>query len=346
MSFLIAIDGDGPTFECAAGQTILEAALRSGVELPYSCRKGVCGSCAGSIESGAFTAAAGLPLRNEACLPGQVLYCACTPESDLVLQPTRWKRADAAARKVFTARVHAHEHPAPDVSLLRLRLPLGQRLRFRAGQYLQVRQDDGSARSYSIANPPHENDSVTLHVRHVSGGRFTGRLATLKAGDTLSVEAPFGDIALDLEDTRPIVFVAGGTGFAPVKSIIDDMMKRQVRRSITLVWGARDPSGLYLIPAVERWQRHWPEFKWIPACSDVPVRAPIFQGRADEALADCCPVLDGYVVHCCGSPAMVHSVRVVALAAGVAPADFHADAFVPGPAAEAPDASPLPGLAP
>ena len=330
MSFRVAIEGGGPAFECAAGESVLDAALRCGVELPYSCRKGVCGSCAGGIVAGVVAARSGMALRNEACQPGQVLYCACSPESDVELRPTRWKRVDPAARKAVTVRVQAHEHPAPDVSLLRLRLPTGQRLRFRAGQYLQVRLDDGSARSYSMANPPHENDGFTLHVRHVPGGRFTSRLAGLKAGDTLRVEAPFGDIALDLEDPRPIVFVAGGTGFAPVKSILDDMMKREVRRPIALVWGARDPAGLYLPQAVERWRSHW----------------PVFPGRADQALAAAFPDLAGHVLHCCGSPAMVDAVRAAALAAGLAAADFHADAFVPGPATgslPAAAAPPVPG---
>ena len=134
----------------------------------------------------------------------------------------------------------------------RLRLPTGQRAKFQAGQYLQILQDDGSARSYSMANPPQENDSVTLHIRHVPGGMFTQRVTQLAPGDLLNLELPFGHVELAPDDLRPIVFVAGGTGFAPVKSLLDDMLKRRVQRDITLIWGAREAGGLYLRAAVER----------------------------------------------------------------------------------------------
>ena len=334
MSHRVSIEGTNVAFDCAPGQSVLDAALHAGIDLPYSCRKGVCGSCVGRIGAGEVSGVNGVSVTNETCLPGQVLYCVCAPQTDVVLQPSSWKRIDPTARKTFTAKIHSNQLAAPDVSVLKLRLPMGQRAKFQAGQYLQLRMEDGSTRSYSMANPPQESDSVTLHIRHVPDGYFSARVAQLVPGQLLEIELPFGNVALQEDDTRPIVFVAGGTGFAPVKSILDDMLKRRVQRPITLVWGAREPGGLYLLSAVERWKKQWPDFRFIPALSDVPANAidGAFAGRVDQALQAHFPGLAGHAVYCCGSPPMVAAVRTAAHAAGVAPADFHADVFVPGPA--------------
>ena len=338
MSHRVTIEGTDISFDCPEGQSVLDAALHASIEMPYSCRKGVCGSCIGQIGAGGVAGLNGVSITNETCLPGQVLFCVCAPQTDLVLQPSSWRRIDPAARKTFTAKVHGNELAAPDVSVLRLRLPLGQRAKFQAGQYLQMTMEDGSTRSYSMASPPHESDSVTLHIRHVPGGFFSARVGQIKAGDLVKIELPFGSVALPEGDTRPIVFVAGGTGFAPVKSILENMMKRRIQRPITLIWGAREAGGLYQLRAVERWKKQWPDFRFIPALSDVPadVLPGAFAGRVDQALRAQCLDLAGQVVYCCGSPPMVTAVRNAASAAGLAAVDFHADVFVPGPAASTP----------
>ena len=337
MSHYISIEAAKVAFDCAPGQSLLDAALHAGIDLPYSCKKGVCGSCAGSIAVGEVTGVNGAAIRNDTCLPDQVLYCLCTPATDVVLRPVSWKRLDPASRKTFTAKVHSNELAAPNVSVLRLRLPAGQRAKFQSGQYLQVLMEDGSARCYSMANPPQESDGVTLHIRHVPGGLFSARVAQLAPGDLLNIELPFGNVALREDDLRPIIFVVGGTGFAPVKSILDDMYKKRVTRPITLIWGAREPGGLYLRAAVERWQKRWLDFRFIAALSDVPAgtAGDAFAGRVDQALCVSCPSLTGLVVYCCGSPAMVAAVRAVAAEGGLATEDFHADVFVQGPSANA-----------
>ncbi len=333
MSHSIAIEATEVAFESAPGQSLLDAALHAGIDLPYSCRKGVCGSCVGSIASGEVRGLHGAAIRNDTCGPDQVLYCMCEPTTPVVLRPVSWKRLDPSARKTFTAKVYSNQLAAPDVSVLRLRLPAGQRAKFQAGQYLQILQDDGSARCYSMANPPHESDGVTLHIRHVAGGQFSARVAQLTPGDLLTIELPFGNVALTVDDTRPIVFVAGGTGFAPVKSILDDMLKKRVQRDITLIWGAREASGLYLRAAVERWRKQWPGFRFVAALSDAQADAAgdAFAGRVDQALHATCADLTGHVLYCCGSPPMVSAVRSAATASGLSAEDFHADVFVPGP---------------
>ena len=343
MSFKVRIEGSDVTFACEPGQTVLEAAWQSGVALPHACRQGVCGNCATRVPEGTVLPKGNLPLRNEVCANDEVLLCAATAGSDLSIAPRHWQSVDPTARKIYTAKVFSHERPAPDVSVLRLRLTVGQRLRFTAGQYLQLRLPDGGVRSYSMANPPHESDGVMLHVRHVPGGQFTRLLSSLSAGDTLQFEAPLGHIALPSEDVRPMVFVAGGTGFAPIKSILDDWYKRQVQRPITLIWGARGVAGIYLPKAIDKWRRAWPAMRVVMAISEaqsvamneVPAEGSpawlesAFAGRVDQALEAICPDLRGHVVYACGSPAMVDAVRKTALHAGLASTDLHADTFVP-----------------
>jgi CDP-4-dehydro-6-deoxyglucose reductase/terephthalate 1,2-dioxygenase reductase component len=260
-----------------------------------------------------------------------VLFCRCTPTSDVVLAPTSWRRVAPGARRQLTVKVYRHQRVADDVSVLQLRLPAGQRVKFRAGQYLEVLLDDGSRRSYSMANAPHENDAVTLHIRHIEGGRFSARVPQLQPGDPLRIELPLGSFSLHEDSGRALVFVAGGTGFAPIKSMLDDMVKRGIRRPVTLFWGARDASGLYLLPAVERWQRMLPGFRFVRALSVAAHAQPgdVFRGRLDAAVLAACPTLVDHALYCCGSPAMVAAVREACIAQrGLAASDFHSDAFV------------------
>ncbi|MES2183666.1 MAG: 2Fe-2S iron-sulfur cluster-binding protein [Pseudomonadota bacterium] len=339
MNHRIAIAGSDAAFDCAEGETVLDAALRAGIGLPYSCRKGVCGNCAGRVVQGQVVGCGGAATSNDTCLPGQVLFCLCTPHTALEIAPGPWQRIDPTARKHFRAKVFRNQLAAPDVSVLQLRLPAGQRAKFKAGQYLQLAIGDGSTRSYSMANPPHESDAVTLHIRHLPGGAFSTRVPALQAGDLLDIELPFGAFCLQEDSAKPIVFVAGGTGFAPVKSILDDMAKRRIERPITLVWGARGAEGIYLRSAVEKWQRQWPTLRFVAALGDATegMAGEALAGRADEALAASCPDLAGHELYCCGSPGMVAAVRDVAVhRCGLDAADFHSDVFVEGPAAALP----------
>lgn len=332
MSHRVAISHSDIAFDCADNESLLDAALRAGIELPYSCRKGVCGNCAGHVAHGEVAGLGGASIRNETCLPDQVLFCMCAPQTDVAIEPASWHKIDPSARKRFKAKVFRNQLAAPDVSVLQLRLPAGQRAKFHAGQYLQLDAGDGSTRCYSMANAPHESDAITLHIRHVPGGAFSARVPQLQQGELLEIELPFGAVALDEAATRPIVFVAGGTGFAPVKSIIDDMAKRRVERPITLLWGARKADGIYLRAAVAKWQKQWPNFRFIAALSDESADGA-FAGRVDEALAAECGNLAGSELYCCGSPGMVNAVRDAAVQrCGLAANDFHADVFVEGPA--------------
>jgi CDP-4-dehydro-6-deoxyglucose reductase/terephthalate 1,2-dioxygenase reductase component len=326
----VQIAGSDVRFSCSPGQTLLDAALQAGIEMPYSCRKGVCGNCAGAIRRGEVQCP-----PTDVAPTGQHLYCQCVPVGDVEIEPASWHRFDPATRKTCTTRIYRITHAADDVSIVQLRLPAGQRARFKAGQYLQVLLPDGSRRSYSMANPPHESDGLQLHVRHVAGGRFTEWLATLQAGDNLTVELPFGSFELREASSAPMLCVVGGTGFAPVKSLLDDMLKKAIRRPVTLVWGSRDRAGLYLPAAVARWQKSMPSFRFIAAVEDADeaAAAGAFHGRADAAVRSHVASLGDHEVYCCGAPPMVEAVRRTCLGLGLPSQHFFSDVFVPGPAA-------------
>jgi len=337
MSHDVRIAGTDIHFACRPDQTLLDAALQAGIEMPYSCRKGVCGNCAGSVTAGSVSCLSS-GAHDEGT--GQHLLCQCTPQGDVEIAPVSFRHIDPAARKTFAVKVYRNQRAANDVNVLQLRLPAGQRTKFKAGQYLQVLLADGSRRCYSMANAPHESDTLTLHIRHVPDGRFTQIVPTLAAGDVLHVELPYGSFELREDSNAPLVFVAGGTGFAPVKAILDDAVKRGIRRPVTLLWGARRRDGLYLMAAVQRWQRLLPDFRFIAAVDDANEAAglqpPAFAGSLDAALRAHCPDLRGHEVYCCGAPAMVAAVRRACIEdGGLEPSHFFSDAFVPGPAAQA-----------
>lgn len=329
MTHQIRIAGTDVSFACEPTDTVLDAALKAGIEMPYSCRKGVCGNCAARVEGGEFERGV---VSAEATPPGQELLCQCRPRSDLSIAPASWRRAEPGARQRLQLKVYRNTLAAPDVSLLQLRLPAGKRARFRAGQYLQVQLPGGEQRSYSMANPPHESDGVQLHVRHVAGGRFSAIVPGLQPGDTLDVELPFGQVEIDPSSDRPLLCVCGGTGFAPVKSLLDHLLRQKSTRPVTLVWGARDRSGLYLLEHVQKWARGLPNWRFVPALENEADAQALqgHHGRVDTAMRAVADDLQGAEVYCCGAPAMVSAVRAQCAALGLPPERFHADIFVVG----------------
>ena len=331
MSARIRIDGSEVEFTAEPAQSVLDAALAAGVELPYSCRKGVCGNCLARVLDGPVSGGVGQGC--EGADAGELLLCRAHALGDLLIAPRSWRRAEPGARVVLDAQVLSNKLAADDVSLLQLRFAAGVRARFAAGQYLEVLLPDGGRRAFSMANAPQDNDGVLLHVRHVPGGAFTSRVVPgLQRGDTLRVELAHGDFRLREQVSRPLLFVAGGTGFAPIKSIIDDMLRRGVERDITLYWGARDPRGLYGLDTIARWQRKRPRLKFIPVISD-PGAQPPWSGRrglVHEALRQDIASPAAFDVYACGAPAMVRAVRTELLARGLPAEQFFSDSFVSG----------------
>jgi NAD(P)H-flavin reductase/ferredoxin len=326
MTFQISVDNTAFRFPCEANESVLDAVQRAGLEIPFSCRKGVCGTCKGRIVSGEARAFAGDALGADERAAGQVLFCNARPRSDLVIAPRSITKADPFARKTVTARVFRLRKLADDVMLVHLRFPAGIRVKFKAGQHLNLLLDNGERRDFSFANPPRESDGAQLHIRHVPGGAFTTYVfETLRQGDLLKVEAPFGDFILH-ETDKPILFVAGSTGFAPIQSIVEDMLSKGIRRQMTLYWGARTRSGLYSdLP--EKWARDHPHFKYVPVISDQP-EPGIRHNLVHKAVLEDHPRLAGFEAYVCGVPVMTQAAKAEFLAAGLSADAFFADAFV------------------
>ena len=326
MAFNVSVQNTDFRFSCEPNESVLDAAQRAGLEIPFSCRKGVCGTCKGRIVSGEARAFAGDALSPAERAEGHALFCNARPRSDLVIEPRSIGKADPFARKTVDARVFRLQRLAPDVMLVHLRFPAGIRVKFKAGQHLNLILDNGERRDFSMANPPRESDGAQLHIRHVPGGAFTSAVfEKLQRGDRLKLEIPFGDFTLRDSD-RPILFVAGSTGFAPIKSIIEDMLSKSIARDITLYWGARTAGGLYSdLPA--KWARDNPRFRYVPVISDAP-EPGIRHNLVHRAVLEDHPRLAGFQAYACGVPVMIQAAQREFLAAGLPSGDFFADSFV------------------
>lgn len=323
--FTVSVENSTIKFPCDRSETVLNAAQRAGYELPYSCRKGVCGTCKCKLSAGEVRSFAGDALTEAEKASGLVLLCQSRPRSDLVIAPREIKKIDPYARRRLAARVFRIARVAEDVTLVHLRFPAGIRAHFKAGQNLQVILPDGERRNFSMANPPQESDGVQLHIRHVPNGVFTGFVRDkLARGDFLQVELPFGSFTLQ-ESDKPILFVAGSTGFAPIKSMIEDALRKGIRRPMTLYWGARTRAGLYSdLP--RKWQRDVPHFRYVPVLSDVREPDVRFGFVHQAVLADHAS-LAKFQAYVCGPPAMIGAARRDFLAAGLPADEFFLDAF-------------------
>jgi CDP-4-dehydro-6-deoxyglucose reductase, E3 len=323
----------GRHLSARAGETILEAGLRAEVALPYECRSGGCGLCLctvlnGRVDHGAFQPAV---LSEAMRARGQALMCCAVPLEDLEIEVASLPQDGASAVQQHLGRVLRVERLADEVMRLMIALPEGRRMDFVAGQYLNVILDDGQRRAFSFANPPHDNALIELHVRLIPGGRFTSHVfTTMAVGDTLRLEGPLGQFTLR-DSQRPILFVAGATGFAPVKSIVEDAFQRGQARPMRLYWGVRKRQDLYLLELAERWQREHSNFTFVAVLSD-GTPGDGWAGRrglVHEAMLADYPDLRGFEVYACGSVKMVETALPAFLAQGLGEAFCFADAFTP-----------------
>jgi len=321
----------GHTLTAKDGETVLEAALREGINLPYVCRDGACGECKGKILKGKVdygTYQEGVLTEAEKA-QGKALFCCAKPLSDLDIECHEVDQDRRFSVKVMNFRVNKMERAAPDVTLLELVAEGGERMDFVAGQYVAVLLEDGSKRSYSIANAPHDSAHMQLHIRRVQGGRFTGRVFNeMSVGDVLKIEGPYGSFHLHEDSQKPIILMSGGCGFGSIKGIVEHAFKVGVTRPISLYWGARTPEDLYSeLP--EKWQQAHENFKYIPVLSE-PRPEHGWQGRVGlvhEAVLQDHARLDDYQVYTCGSPGMVEASRTPFILHGLPEDQYFSDAF-------------------
>lgn len=333
MPHRITIEPSGHLFEVEPGNTLLRAALEAGIHLPYGCRNGTCGACKGRVVSGQVDRGlyAEGALADDEVARGYALFCCARPLSDLVIESREVGAVRDIPVKTLPCRVQKMDRLAPDVMLLQLKLPANERLQFLAGQYIDILLKDGRRRSFSIANAPHADELLELHVRLVPGGHFTSRVfEAMKERDILRFEGPHGDFFLREESARPLILLAGGTGFAPIKAMVEHALHQKIARPMVLYWGARDRAGLYLHELAAGWAASHAGFRYVPVLSE-PAQAEDWRGRTGLvhlAVMDDFPDLSGHQAYVCGAPAMIEAARrdFISLR-GLKEEDFFADAF-------------------
>ena len=312
MTHTVTLASSGRQFDVAPGETVLEAAQRAGLALPYSCLAGVCGSCKAGLVDGDVAYPRNPPAALNAAEHArhQVLLCQAVPTGDLTIAAREIASLADMPRRTLPLRIVAKERLAADVVRLVLTPPRGERLNRLAGQYLDVLLPDGKRRAFSIANAPHEGDTIELHIRHVAGGGFTTRVFDeLDAGAVLRVEGPLGTFVPREDSERPMLLVAGGTGFAPVKALVEHFLHLGTRRPMTLYWGARRAEDLYQSELPERWARDAANFRYVPVVSDPALAGPHRQGLVHETVTAEHPDLAGFDVYMSGPPAMIDAGR-------------------------------------
>ncbi|MBC3886530.1 CDP-6-deoxy-delta-3,4-glucoseen reductase [Undibacterium griseum] len=333
MTFQVTVTPSGHQFSCEADETVLNAALRAGIGLPYGCKNGACGSCKGKIIAGSVAHGH----HQQRALPeleaaqGMSLFCCAKPQSDLTIEAREIVASGEYPVKKMPTRIAKLEKLSDDVMLIALQLPANERLQYRAGQYIEFMLRDGKRRSYSMANAPHNDEHITLHIRHMPGGLFTDQVfSTMKERDILRFEGPHGSFFLREDSDKPVILLASGTGFAPVKAIMEHLIYLESPRPVTLYWGGRRPADLYMNALCEEWAGKLPHFKYVPVISNA-AGDDHWTGRTGfvhQAVMQDFPDLSGHQVYACGAPVVIESAQRDFVAQCQLPKEeFFADSF-------------------
>jgi CDP-4-dehydro-6-deoxyglucose reductase len=312
---------------------VLTAALRAGIGLPYGCKNGACGSCKGKVVEGVVghKAHQQRALSEDERAHGMALFCCAVPDGDLVIEAREIAGSSEYPVRKMPSRVASIDKVAPDVAVVTLQLPANEALAYRAGQYIEFLLKDGKRRSYSMASAPSLEGPVTLHIRYMAGGLFTEHVFNaMKERDILRFEGPHGTFFLREESDKPIVLLASGTGFAPIKALVEHLIHLKSTRPVTLYWGGRRPLDLYMNALCEEWAATLPWFKYVPVVSHA-LPDDHWTGRTGfvhAAVMHDIPDMSGYQVYACGAPIVVDSARKDYVEKCNLPADeFYADAF-------------------
>ena len=331
----VTIKNSGHTFEVRPSQTVLQAAIDAGINLPYGCRNGACGSCKAKLISGRImhNDYQSNAMSDAELAAGNTLLCCAMALDDLEIECREVGGLAGIKPRILPARVAKKEQLAHDVIALHLQLPASERLQFKAGQYIEFILKDGSRRAYSIANAPHDSDFLQLHIRVLKGGAFSEYAANeLQEKAILRIEAPFGNFFLREDSVKPLIMVAGGTGFAPIKGIIEHMLFNNINRDIILYRGARQLQDLYMHDLCEKWAKMLPNITYVPVLSQPA--SDNWQGRTgyvnEVALADAISKnldLSSYQAYVCGAPVMCEAAHASFVQQGLNADEFFSDAF-------------------
>ena len=337
MSFTVTVVPSGKQFQAEPEETLLEAGLRAGVVLPYGCKNGACGSCRARVVQGQLEQGPHQPqaLRKEDARRGDALLCCARATSDLTLEARVVSAAGDTPIRKMPCRIASIEPLAPDVVRLMLQLPANERLQYLAGQYIDLILKDGSRRSYSMAGAPQLAEQLELHIRHMPGGHLTDALfgvrePRVRVRDILRLEGPLGTFFLREDSVRPIVLLASGTGFAPIKALVEHSLRKGLTRSMVLYWGGRRPHDLYLDALCRQWAAEHAHIQYVPVVSEAQPE-DAWTGRTGfvhRAVMQDFPSLQGHQVYACGAPVVIESARLDFVELRGLPTDeFYADAF-------------------
>jgi CDP-4-dehydro-6-deoxyglucose reductase, E3 len=332
-AFQVTVQPSGRSFAVNPDEAILAAAIRQGIGMPYGCKDGACGSCKckkleGVVVHGPHQSKALSPQEEAA---GFILTCCGVPRTDVLLESRQVTDESAFPVRKMPSRVISLEKKSHDVMVVKLQLPANDTMKYHAGQYIEFILRDGARRSYSMANAPHNGPGVELHIRHMPGGKFTDHVFTaMKEKEILRVEGPFGSFYLREDSDKPMILLASGTGFAPIKAVIEHLQFKGITRPATLYWGGRRPADLYLDDWVQDKLAEMPQLKYVPVISNA-LPEDNWTGRTGfvhRAVLEDYPDLSGHQVYACGAPIVIDSARAdYAAQANLPPEQFIADSF-------------------
>ena len=336
MSFNVSVLPSGRSFTANADEPLLAAAIRQGIGLPYGCKDGACGSCKCKKLEGTVTHGEHQPraLSVEEEANGFILTCCGVAHTDVVLESRQVTDESAFPIKKMPVRVTSMQRASSDVMIIRLQLPASDMLKYHAGQYVEFLLRDGDRRAYSMANAPHtqaDMPGLELHLRHMAGGKFTDHVfGAMKEKEILRIEGPYGSFFLREDSAKPLVLLASGTGFAPIKALIEHMQHKNITRPAVLYWGGRRPADLYMNDWVRARAAEMPHLRYIPVISNA-LPEDGWAGRTGfvhQAVLEDFSDLSGHQVYACGAPIVVESARDdYSALAGLPAEEFFADSF-------------------
>ena len=325
----VTIAKSGKAFQVESGETILDAALREGLTLPYGCRGGACGACKGKLLSGDVrydNEVRGLTDAEQA--DGLILTCVARPQGDLLLDIDLIESASEIKVEQFPAKIALMESLGGDVMRLGLKLPEENRMQFLAGQYVEFIFDDGVRRAFSIANAPHDDELLEFHIRHIDGGKFTDKLFNeMRPGDLMQIEGPMGSFFVREDSERPMVMLATGTGFGPIKGIVEHLIAEKSQRPIYIYWGGDHEGHLYLDSLAKEWDRNHSDIHYRPVLAAAGDDWKGRRGFVQEAAVADFTSLAGFEMYACGNPNMVYAAKDAMVANGMSEDHCYSDAF-------------------
>jgi CDP-4-dehydro-6-deoxyglucose reductase len=328
-NFQITIMRSGKVFAARPGEKILDAALRQEVWLPSACRAGTCGCCSATVVEGHVDHCDAYPAVR---LGSEARLCCAVALTDLILDVEEHPARPIQTARRLPARVIEITRASDEVAVITLRLPSSEPLRYRPGQYVTIIPKDRRPRPFSIANGPRRDGTIELHIGKIPGGQFTDYVhSELQPGEVLRLEGPLGSFGLQEESNRPAVFIAGGTGIAPIKAILETAVQAaQVSRKIHVYWGSRRPEGLYDRQWISKLASCDGTIRFTPVVSE-PISSELWTGRrglVHRAVMEDLPDLSEFEAYVCGSPALIEAAfRDLTCSAGLAPFRFYSDAF-------------------